>query len=97
MDASIDKLIKKANEGLADAQCQLAFCYLTGDRVERSDIKAFYFFSEAAKQNNPVAQFKLARFYKDGIVAQKDPEKAFKLFSLAAEGGVNDALFDLGY
>ena len=67
MDESIEKLIKKANEGFAEAQCQLAFCYLEGDRVEKSDIKAFYFFAEAAKQNNPVAQFKLARFYRDEI------------------------------
>lgn len=54
MDESIEKLIKKANEGLADAQCQLAFCYLEGDRVEKSDIKAFYFLPKPQNKTIPL-------------------------------------------
>ena len=51
----------RAEEGDADAQCELGGCYLNGRGVEDDEKKAIEWFEKAAEQGHPGAQHFLSQ------------------------------------
>jgi TPR repeat protein len=77
---SLGEWRKAAEQGLAEAQCELAFQYLNGmDVAEDADpdyARAAFWFRKAADQGLAEAQYKLAYMYENGRGVPKDEEKA---------------------
>jgi len=83
-----------ANQG--ETATDLGVRYLLGRGVPKNDAKAFYFFSQAAKQDDPFAQNQLAYMYASGKGTARDYGKAFTYYQLAADHHLASAQYNLG-
>ncbi len=61
--------------------------YEYGRGIQKDDVKAFEWYSKAAAQGDPSAQFNLGLMYLNGQGVQKDDIKAFEWYSKAAAQG----------
>jgi len=89
--------MKSANQGDADAQCDLGIMYLQGRGVDKNETAAVTYFQKAAEQGHADAQFNLAVSYENGEGVDKDVPKAIALFCKAAEQGNSDAQVQLDF
>ena len=60
---NFEELLKKAENGDAEAQIKVGNCYLKGDGREMDYTKAFEWYHKAAEQGNAVAQYRLGLFF----------------------------------
>ena len=60
----MEELIKKAEEGDAEAQFQLGLAYYNGDGINKNYRKAYYWFQKAIEQGNGDAQNYLGNLMK---------------------------------
>ena len=89
------ELLKKAQDGDADAQVSLGYDYLFGMNVEQDSAEAVKWWQMAAEQGNADAQYALGNAYEDGKGIEKDFAKALKWYRLAAEQGDDGAQHSL--
>ena len=82
---------KSADQGNADAQCNLGFAYSVGRGVEKNQKEATKWFLKAADQGNADAQCNLGAAYFHGIGIIKDVQAAYGWFLLATAGGNKEA------
>ena len=87
---------KAAEQGSADAQCNLGFCYAKGDGVAKDEAEAVKWFRKAAEQGDAQAQCNLGAAYYSGQGVAKDVEEAGKWTRKAAEQGNSLAQLKLG-
>ena len=73
-----------ANEGDAEAQCQVGFCYENGKCAEMSMERAVYWYTKAAEQGHAEAQYQLGQCYLSGHGVPKDKSLAKQWFRKAA-------------
>ena len=85
-------LRKAAEQGHAEAQCQLGDCYLFGKGVSKSAEEALKWYQKAAEQGSAEAQFRLGACWYFGQFF----EEAVKWFRMAAEQGHAKAQCSLG-
>lgn len=85
-------LLAAATGGNPIAQFQLGLNYLETGR----ESEAVRLIRLAANQNQPAAQYRLAKLYEAGIGVKKSPETAFQLLKTAANAGNRIAMHDLG-
>lgn len=85
-----------AEQGYAEAQCNLAFCYKRGIGVEPDMEEAYKWYKIAAEQGYPEGQDELGNCYELGIGVEENPEEAYKWYRKAAEQGDADAQCDVG-
>ena len=88
--------LKAAEQGNADAQTFLGYCYENGLGVTKDYNEAVKWYRKAADQGNSSAQYNLANFYYNGSGVAKDNAEAFKWYQKAAEQGLPEAQKDLG-
>ena len=86
-----------AEQGHADAQCYLGYCYGKGLGVEKDPKEAVKWYRKAAEQGQSDAQYNLGYCYEKGLGVEKDPKEAVKWYRKAAEQGYADAQNYLGY
>jgi len=87
----IDKLFEAANEGDDNAKYNLGIIFITGCGFEQNFTEAEYWFKEAEKQGNGLAQNRLAIACGKQLSATQDDWQTFYTISkCAAEKG--DAL-----
>ena len=91
-----DRAMNHAKIGRPWAQEMVAQCYMEGRGVNRSDTKAFEFFSLAAAQGSANAQHGVGTFYRVGRGVAQSHGKAFPFFQKAAEQGLANAQISLG-
>ena len=91
------KNIAAAQQGDAEAQTTIGFCYAKGDGVAEDYSKAFYWWSKAAAQGNVVAQNGVGLSYQYGKGVAQDYAKAVYWYQQAANQGYADAQQNLGY
>ena len=60
------ELVKKAEEGDAEAQCVLGSCYLSGTGVGKDEKEAVKWYTKSAEQGNARAQRNLGLCYYQG-------------------------------
>lgn len=87
----IRDLLRRAEQGDAEAQSDLGFCYFNGDGVPRSMENAVTWWREAAEQGNVIAQFCLGACYEEGSGVSKDMQEAVKWYRKAADQGFEEA------
>jgi len=90
-DHSFKMLLKRAEEGDAEAQNELGDCYYYGKKVGENRDLAFMWYMMAAKQGNPEAQFNVGWCYARGKGTEVDNEKAVEWYKKSAEQGNADA------
>ncbi|NLB60950.1 MAG: sel1 repeat family protein [Clostridiales bacterium] len=83
-----DGHLKLAEKGYPLAECQVGYFYYEGQGVERNLLKSFFWTERAAIHGDRDAQCNLADlFYLNGIVVEKDFDKAKEWFIKAALQG----------
>jgi len=87
---------KAAEKGHADAQCELAQCYIIAAGVNEDKNEAIRWYRTAAEQGYAKAQLKLGDCYKFGYGVGKDEKEAVRLYRIAAEQGLDSAQIALG-
>ncbi len=85
-------LTEAADSGNATAQFQLGISYLDAGQTK----KGLEYVRKAANQNQPAAQYRLAKLYEAGIGVTADPDLARELTERAARAGNRIAMHDLG-
>lgn len=88
----IPALRDAAMKGDANAQCQLAALYVSGDGILIDLQEALGWYRMAADQGNVVAQLELGRIFEEGLGVAKDSYEALKWYRRAAAGGNSEAL-----
>jgi TPR repeat protein len=83
-DETITDLIPKAQNGDAEAQCNLGACYYHGKGVPKDFTEAVKWFRKAAEQGHAVAQFMLGVCYIEGGFPE-DPVEQVKWIRMIAE------------
>lgn len=87
---------KAAENGNAEAQCNLGLMYAKGDGVPKSGEKALLWLSQSAEQNYTHAEFALGILYLTGDGIPRDVSEAAKWLRIAAKKDHPDAQFNLG-
>ena len=90
------KCIEAAENGDAEAQCDLANRYFLGDGIEHDEQKAVEWFRKSAEQGYAVAEYALGNCYFSGRGIEKDEAEAFKWFLKSAEHGYAVAQYTVG-
>ena len=97
-ETPLQKLLRLADEGNANAQLSLGYMYLYGtDGVNVDHAQAFKYYEIAAAQDNKIALNNLGSLYFNGIGTQTNYLKAAQLFARAAELGSDDAAVNLAF
>ena len=73
-----------AEQGIADAQYNLALMYDSGRGVPQDDEQAVMWYRKAAEQGHANAQFNLGAMYQDGRGVPRNKVLAHMWFNLAA-------------
>lgn len=95
---ALSLLRASANKGQAVAQYRLAKLYETGTGVTRDLQTARTLIEKAAQNGNRIAMHDLANFYANGAGGvEQDLNLAAKWFEKAAERGVVDSQYNIGY
>jgi len=98
VDAALSLLRNSANKGQAAAQYRLAKLYETGNGVTKDLVTARELIEKSARSGNRIAMHDLANFYANGIGGtEQDLSLAAKWFEQAAERGVVDSQYNVGY
>lgn len=89
--ATVMELLKAANEGDLEAQCNLGIYYSQQAPIQKSDKDAFIWLRLAADGGHNRAKYYLGDFYLYGKVVEQDFNMAHKLFTEAHNAGVDRA------
>ena len=88
---------KAADQGDAEAQCDLGVCYEVGSGVPKDEVEAVKWYRKAAEQGNAAAQSGLGGCYAYGIGVKEDAVEGVKWYRKAAEQGYANAQSELGF
>ncbi len=95
------KLFRKAAEqGEAEGQRALGWCYDQGHGVPQNYAQALHWYLLAARQGVADAQYRVGYFYQQGMGVQRNLAEAVNWYRQAARQGyaaAQQALRDLGY
>lgn len=89
-------LERRAYDGIAEAQHDLAALYAAGGRVRPDYPRAVYWFRRAADAGIANAYYNLGVMAQQGIGMAKDAGEAFAFYSRAARLGHPEAMYNLG-
>ncbi|MBI4417521.1 MAG: sel1 repeat family protein [Ignavibacteriales bacterium] len=89
-------LVRRANDGEAAAQHELAIRYLQGRGFAADTLKAVFWLNKAAERDFDLAHFNLGILLLNGWGVAWNPFEAFDLFERAARRGMSEAHFVLG-
>lgn len=94
-DEALQNLFKKAEQGSAEAQYELALYYLNRKGEEYNEEKAFELMAKSAEQAYFPAQKELINMYEKGIGVEQNKSKAFELMQELAEQGSAPVQYEL--
>ena len=83
-------LLERARQGNAQAQLEAGFVFFKAN----NPVRAAYWFSAAARQNLPEAQYNLGRCCQTGYGVEKNQHRAFEQFQLAAQQNLAPAMLE---
>ena len=95
-DEEVKKYRQAAEQGDADAQYNLGFCYEHGQGVTKNRSEAMKWYRKAAEQGHAYAQSRLGFCYKYGRGVTQNYTEAVKWWRKAAEQGNSGAQCGLG-
>jgi TPR repeat protein len=88
---ALELLMPLAQQGNADAECDIGLMYFTGHGVPQDPAEGAKWFLAAARQGQIGAQVDIGIAYATGRGVQKDYVKGYMWFSVAADRGVEGA------
>lgn len=88
---TFEEIKAKAENGDAEAQSNLGYCYLTGNGVAQDYAESAKWYGKAAEQNHAEAQYSLCSCYGNGQGVTRDYVAAYKWCLLALAQGDEDA------
>src|SRR6267154_480461 len=88
---------KRAEQGDATAQAELANIYYQGQGVPQNYGEALRWYRKAADQGNGEGQFGVGAIYYHGQGVQQDYTEALRWYRKAADQGYAKAQYNLGY
>ncbi len=91
----LDRLSALANSGNAKAELLLGLKLLDGGGVSVNEAEAAKWLERAAKQNEPVAAYRLGTLYERGHGVPADPARAAQWYGTAAREGNRKAMHNL--
>ncbi len=83
--------------GRSNSMTDMGVKYLLGRGVPKDNEKAFYYFTQAAEQGDPLAENELGYMYAAGKGTPRNYEKAFFHYQVAARHGLASAQYSLGF
>lgn len=86
-DMDLESLLKRAEQGDAQAQTDLGFRYRTGQGVPQDYVEMVRWYRLAAEQGHADALYGLGRSYDNGDGVPQDYVEAHKWFNLSAARG----------
>ncbi|MBQ9395481.1 MAG: SEL1-like repeat protein, partial [Proteobacteria bacterium] len=95
LSPDVVRLLERANNGDAEAQCDLGYAYDCGNGVKQDKAMAVEWYQRSARQGYKIGQFNLGIAYRDGFVT-KDDKLAFMWFKKAANQGYEKAQTEVG-
>ena len=96
-DFAVRHFTLAAEQGNAEAQFILGFCYYNGEGVKQDNAEAAEWWHKAAEQGNAHAQHNLGVCYERGMGVEQDLAEAVEWYRKAAEQGFAKAQFNLGF
>lgn len=93
----VDAVLKRAQNGDADAQFELGKLFSEGKIIVQNYDSAFYWFTKACEQNHAKAFQYLGNCYLCGEGVQIDKEKAVECFKRSGELGCPAGFYNLGF
>ena len=90
-EVPFEMLLKRAEEGDAEAQNELGDCYYYGEKVEENKDQAFIWYKKAAEQGDADAQYSLGWCYENGEGVVRDAQQALMWYKKSAENGNTEA------
>ena len=79
------------------SRVELALCHETGTGTEKNYQKAFDLYEQAAQNGYPFANLKMAYYYEDGLIGEKeDLAKALENFQKAADNDLAEGMYNVG-
>jgi TPR repeat protein len=94
--SEIAELEAKAEQGVIEAQFQLAAEYYSGEKVRQDYKQAYKLWQPLANRGIAAAQLSIAEMYLNGKGVEQNPETAFKWYKAAADQGHANAQNNLG-
>lgn len=88
---SFAELRAEADQGRADAQAVLGWCYSEGKGVPQNQAEAVRWYSKAANQGNAGGQFRLGFHYLSGLGVEKNEKEGVKWLMKSAMQGNAEA------
>ncbi len=96
-EVAVEKLIELAEDGDSKAQLRLGTVLFSGfGNVTPDPLQAVYWFTQAAKQGEVGANYRLAQCYEVGLGVDRDLASAVELYSTAAANGIKAANVRIG-
>jgi len=95
-DKHLVQVQKRAEQGYAKEQIELAAAYLTGRGVRQDMAMAAHWYEKAAEGGDPMAQNQIGYCYRVGIGVRVDLERAVHWYQLSAAAGLPLAKVNLG-
>ncbi|MBS1197301.1 MAG: sel1 repeat family protein [Proteobacteria bacterium] len=91
----VKTLEKQAEQGNANAQCQLGYLFHNSDYIAQNPIRSAHWLKQAAGQGNPDAQYRLAKHYREEFGVLYDHDQVLAWLEKAVEGGHIEAVNEL--
>ena len=91
-----EELVRQAEKGSIDAQCNLGVCYANGYGIAQDYDEAVKWFEKVAEQGDARGMRNLGLFYRKGHGVSQDYGEAVKWFEKAIEHGDAKAMVHLG-
>ncbi len=95
-ETNVARLMKLAEDGNVDAQCQLGHLFASGIGVRQDHAKSFRWWLRAAESGDIISQYNVGVCYKKGDGTGQNNTKAFEWFLKAARQGDDDAQVEVG-
>ena len=88
---------KAADQGYADAQCNLGYMYNQGLGVTKSSAEAVKWYRKAAEQGSITAQCNMGYMYEQGLGVSQNYSEAMKWYRKSADQGYARGEYNVGY
>ncbi|MEJ2046446.1 MAG: tetratricopeptide repeat protein [Reinekea sp.] len=104
MPSAISLFEELSRDGMPEATRRLAFIYLTGDGVEKDEVKARKLYNQSvdqlntlSNQGNSVASLALGKIYQYGNKCSRNFEFAIRFFKAAIDQGSSEAMLKMAH
>ncbi len=93
---AVQWIMKAAEQGYAQAENSLGYCYFSGKGVVQNYTEAIKWYRKAAEQGYAQAEYNLGDCYKNGNGVSKNLDEAYKWYKRAADNGFEVAQYVYG-